>query len=121
VGTRRIEKGLDGASRSLKAMPWIQLRRVICTPDAQAEAGSAIERFPRFKEMWQGLHWLLERNPEPPGSFRTTYHDKPYIMYCVDGIDPVGTPNVNLVYEYNDEEVQIHGVNAISPSPDEDG
>lgn len=102
-------------------MPWIQLREVECTSDAQAEVDQACEQFPRFAEMWEGLLWLLRRQPEPVGSFRTTYSGRPFVVYCVEGDSVAGTPSVNLVYEFDDGVIKIHGVNAISIEPDQEG
>ena len=98
-------------------MPWILLREIVLDQHAQAELEVARRDFPRFDEAWDGLNWLLARNPTPTGSFPTTYKGQSYMMY---GWSPhiTGAPDMWIVYAYDDVQVVIHGINAIEPAED---
>lgn len=101
-------------------MPWLRLRSIVLEDDAAVEIDAANEDFARFAEAWEGICWLLARDPEPKESFKTAYSGSVYTLYGVKGDKTAGTPDMWLVYQYDDDEVVIHGVNAIEPADPEE-
>jgi hypothetical protein len=101
-------------------MPWLQLRNFILEPGVQEEIEAARREFRRFDEAWAGAEWLLVRNPTPQGSFPTTYHGKPFMMFGWRGDLFADMPDMWLVYTYDDEEVRIYGINATEALPPDD-
>lgn len=94
-------------------MPWLRLRTIVLEDDAAGEVDAANSQFARFAEAWEGLTWLLARDPEPNESFKTAYNGVVFMLYGVKGDRAADIPDMWLVYQYNDDEVVIHGVNAI--------
>ena len=80
-------------------MPWLKQRTIALTPDAQQELEEARNLFPRFDQVWEGITWLLARDPRPAGSFLTTLHGKEFVMYGFEGDSVAKTPTMWLVYE----------------------
>ena len=101
-------------------MPWLKLRAVVVLPDAQAEIAEARKHYQRIDESIDGLKWLLSRNPQPAGSFPTVLNHIQFTMYGWRGTGDVGMPDMWVVYAFDDDEVQIHGINAMEPGKDEE-
>ncbi len=99
-------------------MPWLKLRTVCFTPDAKDEYKTASEAFPRFGEVWDGIVWLLARNPRPVESLTTTLNGVEYILYGTKGDPQAGTPEMWLVYTCDDDEVIMYGINVMEPADD---
>jgi hypothetical protein len=94
-------------------MPWLKLRKIILTPEAQAEVDDACQKYPRFGEVWEGICWLLARNPQPVDCIPTSHLGMPYVIYGIAGNGDASTPELWLVYAITDEEVTIQGINAM--------
>jgi hypothetical protein len=101
-------------------MPWLKLRKVLILVDAEEEIEVARGKFARIDEAIKGLIWLLERNPEPAGSFPTVLHNKQFNMYAWQGTADAGMPDMWVVYTFDDDQVEIHGINAMEPSTADD-
>src|ERR1700681_2524513 len=99
-------------------MPWLKLRAVIILPEAQAEIKEAQAKFDRINEAIEGLTWLLARNPSPTGSFPTVLKNVHFTMYGWEGAVDTGMPDMWVVYAFDDDQVQVHGINAMEPAPD---
>jgi hypothetical protein len=94
-------------------MPWLKLREIVILNDCEKEIDLAREQYARFDEAWDGVKWLLARNPEPPGSFPSvTTADADYFIYGFRGDAASGIPDMWIFYEYSDDEITIHGINA---------
>ena len=105
-------------------MAWQILRGIVEELDVSEHVDLYSERFPRFNEAWEALKWLLSRNPEPKGSARKVNSDNPdgprYRAYVLAGDWLAGTPDIWVVYAYNDAEVTIFGVQAQEASTEAD-
>jgi hypothetical protein len=101
-------------------MPWLKLREVIILPDAQAEVDDARGDFSRIDEAIEGLKWLLARNPLPAGSFPTVLNNSHFTMYGWEGATGTGTPDMWVVYSFDDDRVEVHGINVMSPTEEEE-
>jgi hypothetical protein len=102
-------------------MPWLKLRDV-CPIDAECEAEieAARKKYKRFDDAWQGVLWLLARDPQPPGSFDSMQRDGvDYYIYGFRGDASVDIPDMWIFYEFDDEDVRIHGINA-NDAPEDD-
>src|SRR6266849_10953198 len=97
-------------------MPWLKLRVVVLTEDAEMELEEARHQFARFDDAWDGITWLLARNPTPVESFTTTWNGQEFVLYGFEGDLAAKIPNMWLVYQYDDEQVTIHGINAMTAS-----
>ena len=78
------------------------------------------DKYSRFSDAWEGLKWLLSRNPTPKGSVRRTVGDREYRVYVLGGDEIAGTPDLWVVYTHTDTEVTILGVTTADPVKDEE-
>lgn len=94
-------------------MTWQTLRGIVEELDVSEYVDLHSETFPRFSEAWEGLKWLLARNPELKGSaLRRTEAGQLFRAYVLAG-DPLGgTPDIWVVYTYNESEVVVVSVAA---------
>jgi hypothetical protein len=99
-------------------MPWLKQRTIRLADGLEGEITAAKKRFPRFDEAWEGIAWLLARNPTPVDAIQTTYGGKPYCLLGCSGDPAATTADMWLVYEYDDDVVVIHGLNLVEPSPE---
>lgn len=97
-------------------MSWQVLREVVEELDVSNYVDLFTEKFPRFEEAWEGLKWLLSRNPAPKGSARREAVSGGEYRSYVSASDPLAkTPEIWVVYTYTDDQVIILGVNAVEP------
>lgn len=102
-------------------MPWIKLRTIVYEDSCTAEIAAANEEWTRFDEAWEGVEWLLARNPRPPGSFLSLNHDgHEFYIYGCRGDADADVPDMWIFYRYNEDEVVIYGINANEPVEDEE-
>jgi len=98
---------------------WQVLRSVIEDLDVSVYVDMFADRYPRFNEAWEGLKWLLSRSPTVKGSVSQIGASGEYRSYVLAGDLLAETPEIWVVYTYNENEVRILGLNAIA-APDED-
>lgn len=96
------------------------MRTIVEESAAQEAADSFVEQFSRFDEAWEGLKWLLARNPDI-GIKQTDANNQPtgYRLYAQAHDELAGTPEIWVVYSVSDNEVIIYEINAQAP-PEED-
>jgi hypothetical protein len=96
---------------------WQRLRTIVLEPAAQEAADSFCEEFPRFEEAWDALQWLLARHPRQVGS-RKAVNGREY-WACVRAPDEIaGTPQIAVVYSFDNDEVVIYDVKATQIQPE---
>jgi hypothetical protein len=102
-------------------MPWLKLRKVVPTDECEIEILETLGKFKRFEDAWNGLRWLLERNPTPVEAFLSLSIDGvDYYLYGFEGDRAADIPTMWVFYHFTDDEVVVHGINAIeAPEPDE--
>ncbi|MFN3521005.1 MAG: hypothetical protein ACK4YQ_02060 [Phenylobacterium sp.] len=95
-------------------MTWKTLRTVIHELDVSVLVDALTERHPRFAEVWEGIEWLLARTPDLKGSARREGAENIRI-HPFAGDELAGTPDVWVVYKFDDNEVVILGVTVPDP------
>lgn len=101
-------------------MAWERLRTIVEELDVSEQLDLYREKYPRFEEIWDGLTWLLARNPDLPGSATWVGDDgkaSNYRAYALRGDELADTPDVWVVYAYTETEVIILGVQARDRTP----
>ena len=99
-------------------MTWKTLRTVVHELDVSALVDVLTERHDRFVEVWQGIEWILARTPDLKGSARREGVENVRI-YVFAGDELAGTPDVWVVYKFDDNEVIILGVTVPDGEPEE--
>jgi len=88
---------------------WKTLRTVVHELDVSALVDNLKELYPRFEEVWDGIEWILARTPDLKGSARREGLDN-IRTYVFAGDELAATPDVWVVYKFDDNEVTILGV-----------
>jgi hypothetical protein len=101
-------------------MPWLSLRTVVLEDaDCASDIDAAKATYHRFAEIWDGVEWLLARNTTPPGSFLSvTNANGDFYILGVRGDAGIKTPDLWVFYQFNDDEVRVHGINAFDAVQD---
>src|SRR5712672_454695 len=102
-------------------MPWLNIRTIVLESEADEEYRAAAGQFARFADAWEGVEWLLARNARPPGSFFSLETDDgdEFYIFPVKGDPDADIPDMYIFYQYNDDEVVIHGINAVEATAQE--
>lgn len=94
-------------------MSWQNFLELVESRAAEEAVNSFCDQFDRFEEAWEGLKWLLARNPDV-GLHRVVDGDT-YRLYVARGDAMAGTPEIWVLFEATAEQVIIHRVIAIAP------
>jgi hypothetical protein len=98
-------------------MSWLALREVIVRDECQTGIAQAGKTYRRFDEAWEGLIWLIARNPRPAGSVHsTTDRGVDFFFYLAKGDADAGVPTIYIFYEFTDQRVTIHYFEAFDPA-----
>lgn len=90
-------------------MTWVRLRTVRLEDSAAEIVDSARQTHPRFGDAYNGLEWLLARSPER--GINAVVDEVQWAVY-VQGSDPLAkTPEIWVLYQYDDKEVRIYAIN----------
>lgn len=101
---------------------WQRLRTIVEETAASQAADSFSDKFTRFDEAWEGLKWLLSRNPEI-GYRQTTSkngHSTGFRLHIQASDEFAKTPEIWVVYTFDDNEVTIYEINAVIRPPESD-
>lgn len=79
-------------------------RTVILEKAAEESSDEAEREFPRFREAWEGLEWLLARSPDRGAMYVGA--DKETRHY-VQASGATEVPFIWVVYTFDDDEVAI--------------
>lgn len=94
-------------------MAWQTLRAIVEELDVAEYVDMFSEKFPRFSEAWEGLKWVLARTPALQGTARTVVNGREYRAYVLAGDLLANTPEIWVVFTFNDDSVTIVAVNAV--------
>lgn len=92
-------------------MGWIRLRTVRLEDRVAKVVDIATQQYPRFNDAFEGLEWLLARSPD-----RGAHSIKDGVKWHVyqQNSDPLAkTPIIQVLYQFNDQEVQIYGIEVL--------
>jgi len=101
---------------------WTRLREIKLSAEAQNSIDEYQSEFARFNDIWEGLQWLLARNPEPIGScYRYgTVNGTEYFYTGRHGDLIARVPDVWILYSHNEQELLVHDIYACKASSDEE-
>lgn len=99
-------------------MAWTILRTVVEETDVSPLIDHFTRQFPRFDEAWVGLQWLLARNPRPQGCAAREVDGVYYSVYVAAGDEVAGTPDIWILYTFDNAEVVIVDVSANARTKD---
>lgn len=100
-------------------MAWTNLRTIVEELDVSAQLDLYAERYPRFREAWDGLVWLLARTPDLKEAMVWGDDVKDgYRAYVAAGDPLADTPDIWVVYTFTENEVVILGVQAVQRADD---
>lgn len=92
------------------------IRTVILSQEAQRTHDDALTAFPRFDEAYQGLEWRIARSPAQGAKGRYSEALGVYVCLVVqEGNWIAETPEIWVLYTFDDQEVLIHNLNVILP------
>ena len=92
------------------AKKWFHARTVIEDEDVAEAVDEYGDDFERFEESFEALKWLLARKcDELSGSIRIV-DEFEYNLHKQAGDPWAETPNITVLYTYDDDEVIIHGI-----------
>lgn len=93
-------------------MPWISARTIIEEPAVSKEVDKLCKEYSRFEDMYEAIKWLLARRCHKVERLTKEIGGVEYCLYRVAGDVVAGTPDVVLVYVYDDDEVNLLGIRA---------
>ncbi len=99
-------------------MAWITLRSIVEENSVRQDAERFKAQFQRFDEAWDALKWLLSREPDQKNAARHSGGQASVYVQAADGL--AKTPEIWVVYRYDDNEVVLLGVNAVEGSSKDD-
>lgn len=100
-------------------MAWEILRTVVEEHTAAQTVDRLTQAYPRFEEAWEGLKWLLARNPVLKGSVRKMVGTEEYRLYVLAGDAVAKTPDLWVVYTHTDAQITVLDVEAREQSDDQ--
>ncbi len=93
-------------------MRWISARTVVKENDVSAECDRLERTYVRFDDLLAAIEWLLARRCDEIESLKRTVHGFEYRLYRFAGDTVAGTPEVVVLYTYDDDEVNLIGIRA---------
>lgn len=100
------------------AATWQQYRTVVLDHGAQEVVDREQADRPRFEDQWRGVEWKLARSPQG-GVPRFGSEPTRFLVYVFPKNAIAKTCELWVLYSYNDTEVQVHMVNAVSDDESE--
>ena len=97
---------------------WGGLRTVISAVEVSEKIDQECATFPRLREAWDALEWLLARSASTIGRAPNT-GDETLRLYVQADDQIAGVPAVWVLYRVADE-VEILAVNVLAPTPDDE-
>ncbi len=100
-------------------MHWSLGRDVREDPEVTEGINEAQKKWPRFDDAWAGLTWLLARQAPELGVWQMR-GDTMYRLYKQAGNKLADTPDITVVYSFDDQMVYVHDMKAEPRSDGED-
>ena len=94
-------------------MQVFHARTVVLDPQPQRAVDAAMAVAPRFEEVFMGLEWLLARSPGR--GLKGRINDQTVWVYVQGGDRTADTPELWVVYTYDDEQVVIRALRVLHP------
>ena len=91
---------------------WFHARTVVETAAAQSAVDGYAGQFNRFEDAFEALKWLLAHRCDDLPSLRRTVGGVEYVLYKQAGDIIANTPDITVVYTFDDDEVTILDVHA---------
>lgn len=89
-------------------------RTVVEALSVELDVRSAIKKHARFREAYEALTWLLARKCEEMVELGAMRLDDEHYLYSQNS-DPIAqTPNIAVLYTFDDETVTIVGIHVAS-------
>lgn len=88
---------------------WATHRQIAYDAPAQAELDKYTNPRDRLHDQLMGIEWLLCRTPQI-GLARSKEQPTKFVLYVAKGDDLAKTSDVWLLYSYDDQAVEVHGV-----------
>lgn len=99
---------------------WFYAREIIEEPEAQQAADEFRAQFDRFEDAFEALKWLLARKCDEIEALSRAVGGVEYHLYR-QASDPIaGTPEIIVLYTYDENQVTIIGLNAEEPEEEID-
>jgi hypothetical protein len=98
-------------------MPWQRLRTIVEEAAAHEAADLFSKQFPRFNQAWEGLKWLLARHPTV--GYKNNVNGTTYYLHVVAGDELAGTPQIAVVYTFDENQVVIYDTSAKAVVPED--
>ena len=96
---------------------WGGLRTVVLEKEVSDTVDAECVSFPRLREAWEALEWLLARNADKVGT--QARHNEDLRLYVQADDILANVPAIWVIYRVG-EKIEIIAVNIVAPSPDED-
>ena len=90
--------------------PFSLSRTIILEKGAEQSIDAALN-VERFDDTYRALEWLLARNPAVGRRLSAT--NPGFHVYRMDSIHWAGTPTIDVVYTYNEDQVTIYGIRIV--------
>jgi hypothetical protein len=87
-------------------LEWIRGRGIFESPEVTDAITEASKIWPRFNDAYAGLQWLLSREA-PNLGVRRVVEGQMYRLYRQAGNDIAKTPDIVVVYTFDDENVHL--------------
>ena len=91
---------------------WFHARTIVEEPAAERAAARFVKKFTRFDDAFEALKWLLARECETLSGPSRTVGDVEYHLYRQAADHLAGTPEITVLFTYDDNEITIIGINA---------
>lgn len=89
---------------------WTLARTVVEEHAVSTEIDRATKHFERVEEAWEAAKWLLARKCDSLSSLSKSADDTMYTLYRIAGDSLAGTPDITVLYTFDDDEVCVLGV-----------
>lgn len=97
---------------------WGGLRTVISAVDVSAQVDNACQNYPRLREAWEALEWLLARSASVIG--RAPDSGDETLRLYVQADDPLANvPAIWVLYRVG-AEIEILAANIVAPVQEDD-
>jgi hypothetical protein len=93
---------------------WSLHRTVVEESEVQRNVDDACKTLPRARDAWDGLCWLLARKAETLGAPHNP--GSRIRLYVMKGSANAGIPDIWVVFELTENEVNVKGVKFHGPA-----
>ena len=99
---------------------WFFARTIVQDDSVSAEIDRLTRSLNRFEDAYMALEWLLSRACDEVGALSREVGGQRYFLYRQAGDTVATTPDIVVVYTYDDDEVVLIGLKAEQVETEED-